>query len=420
MLYKLKQHYDSLFLIIGNAISRVFMIISTVIMIRLLGDMIYSKYALLYNGLLGIQVFLTLGLNAVLIKKIASGEDVLYTLTKVIKIISIISLVFLTLFGVFLKNNWINALSYFNEINFLYIIFSVVSIVFFSILISLLYGLEEKNKIAKMNIFNSICLFVCLIYFSIKTDLNLIFMGLGIAHILSIFYFFIFYRNTLFKKCDFLNKKNIMNQLQNSSIDYIKQGVPVFLSALLVTPIIGVIYTFMNSKGLGEQIAIFSVAMQWYSIILFIPGVLANLLLAEFSKNKNVLTLEFYFKRVFLNFLITVFTSIFVYFLLLFILPIYGKDYENNFYVFLIFIFVGLVNSFNTVAGQFFIAINKQMFGFYCNIIWAVLVLTLVFYVLNKGYGILGVALSFLISYLIHAFNQNLYIYFFLKGDQNV
>lgn len=420
MINKLKQHTDSLFLIIGNAVSRILMIVSTIIMVKLLGDTVYSKYAVLYNGLLGVQVFLTLGLNAVLIKRIAAGEDILFTVTKIVKIIFLVSLIFFLLFFTLIKNNWVYSLSYFKEIGFFSIIFSAISIVFFSILVSVLYGKEEKNKIAKLNIFNSVLILFFLVYFSIKQDLNLIFIGLGLANSISIILFVLFHKNIFINKIELKNNYIIEDGKKGGLIDYIKQGFPIFLSALLVTPIVGVIYTLMHSNELGEKIAIFSVAMQWYSIILFIPGVLANLLLAEFSRNENILTLAYYCKRIFLNFTITVVVSIFVYILLLFVLPIYGAEYKSNISVFCVFILVALVNSFNTVAGQFFISVNKQIFGFYFNIVWAVLLLTLVFLALNNGYGILGVSLSFLISYIFHAFNQNLYIYYFLKSSKNV
>jgi|GEM_PF-4097309 len=420
MLNKLKHHSDSLFLIIGNAVSRILMIVSTIIMVKLLGDTVYSKYAVLYNGLLGVQVFLTLGLNAVLIKRIAAGEDILFTVTKIVKIIFLVSLIFFLLFFTLIKNNWVYSLSYFKEIGFFSIIFSAISIVFFSILVSVLYGKEEKNKIAKLNIFNSVLILFFLVYFSIKQDLNLIFIGLGLANSISIILFVLFHKNIFINKIELKNNYIIEDDKKGRLIDYIRQGFPIFLSALLVTPIVGVIYTLMHSNGLGEKIAIFSVAMQWYSIILFIPGVLANLLLAEFSRNETILTLAYYFKRVFLNFTITVVVSIFVYILLLFVLPIYGAEYKSNISVFLVFILVALVNSFNTVAGQFFISVNKQIFGFYFNIVWAILLLTLVFLALSNGYGILGVSLSFLISYIFHAFNQNLYIYYFLKSSKNV
>ena len=421
MLNRLKQHSDSLFLIIGNAVSRILMIVSTIIMVKLLGDSVYSKYAVLYNGLLGVQVFLTLGLNAVLIKRIAAGEDILFTVTKIVKIIFLVSLIFFLLFFTLIKNNWLYSLSYFKEIGFFSIIFSAISIVFFSILVSILYGKEEKNKIAKLNVFNAVLILFFLVYFSIKQDLNLIFIGLGLANSISIILFILFNKNIFLNKTELENKCiNIENNKKNGSIDYIKQGFPIFLSALLVTPIVGVIYTLMHSKGVGEEIAIFSVAMQWYSIIIFVPGVLANLLLAEFSRNKKILSLEFYFKRVFLNLSIVVIASLIVYMILLLVLPIYGDIYVKNIHVFLIFILVALVNSFSAVAGQFFISVNKQMIGFYSNAVWAIILLSMVFLTLNKGYGVLGVALSFLVSYFLHAINQNLYIYYFLKSNENV
>lgn len=413
MLAVLKHHYDSIFLIVGNAVSRVLMIVSTIIMVKFLGDTIYSKYALLYNGLLGIQVFLTLGLNAVAIKRIASGEYVIFTLIKIIKIIISISCLFFLFFYFFIRNDLVHSLNYFKEINFIVIVFVAISLVVFSIFVSILYGVGDKFKIAKINIINSSLILLLVSFSSFFKNLNLIFFTFGLANTISIIFFILRYREVFYKN------NEIENKIENHTKNYVKQGFPVFLSALLVTPIIGVLYTFMNASELGDKISVFSVAMQWYSIILFVPGVLANLLLAEFSKDYNILSLDFYFRQIFINFIITIVVSLVVYFVLLFLLPIYGVVYSNNINVFIIFILAALVNSFNTVAGQLFISINKQLFGFYFNLIWAGLILVLAKLSLNNGYGLQGVAISFLFSYLLHAFNQNLYIYYFFKSSRN-
>lgn len=416
---KLKQHCDSLFLIMGNALSRVLMIIATILMVKVLGDDVYSKYAVLYNGILGIQVFLTMGLNTILMKKVSEGESIIESIFEVSEIIFGISIIFFLLFFSLLENNLIRTLDYFKEVSFFTIIFSAISIVFFGLLVSVLYGLQEKIKIAKLNILNAILVLSFLVFFSIQKDLNLILLGLGLGNLLSICLFLFLNRMIIanFISRDGRNHLNNGYKKISNKIQYVKKGFPIFLSALLVMPVTGVIYTLMYLNGLGKEIAIFSVAMQWYSIILFVPGVLANLLLVEFSKNKDILNLSYYIKRVFINFIITILVSILVFVLLLFVLPIYGKEYEKNMDVFLVFILVALVNSLNTVAGQFFISTNKQIWGFYCNVFWAMLVLAFVFFALEHGFGILGVSLSFLFSYLWHAFNQNLYIYMYLKGN---
>ncbi|QMT34408.1 hypothetical protein LNQ82_08340 [Conchiformibius steedae DSM 2580] len=403
----------------GNALSRVLMIIATILMVKVLGDDVYSKYAVLYNGILGIQVFLTMGLNTILMKKVSEGESIIESIFEVSEIIFGISIIFFLLFFSLLENNLIRTLDYFKEVSFFTIIFSAISIVFFGLLVSVLYGLQEKIKIAKLNILNAILVLSFLVFFSIQKDLNLILLGLGLGNLLSICLFLFLNRMIIanFISRDGRNHLNNGYKKISNKIQYVKKGFPIFLSALLVMPVTGVIYTLMYLNGLGKEIAIFSVAMQWYSIILFVPGVLANLLLVEFSKNRDILNLSYYIKRVFINFIITILVSILVFVLLLFVLPIYGKEYEKNMDVFLVFILVALVNSLNTVAGQFFISTNKQIWGFYCNVFWAMLVLAFVFFALEHGFGILGVSLSFLFSYLWHALNQNLYIYMYLKGN---
>ncbi|WP_146162799.1 hypothetical protein, partial [Acinetobacter seifertii] len=99
--------------------SRVLMIFSTIIMVKLLGDNIYSKYALLYNGLLSLQVFLVFGLNAVATRRIAQGENLSVVFNKIFKIVSIIAIPFFLIFYLISQTNFFTSLNYFREVNFL-------------------------------------------------------------------------------------------------------------------------------------------------------------------------------------------------------------------------------------------------------------------------------------------------------------
>ena len=208
MLAMFKNHYDSAFLIVGNAMSRVLMIFSTIIMVKLLGDNIYSKYALLYNGLLSLQVFLVFGLNAVATRRIAQGENLSVVFNKIFKIVSIIAIPFFLVFYLISQTNFFTSLNYFREVNFLILVFSALSLVFFSLTVSLLYGLENKKKIALFNIFNALLILVFISVSSLSKNLNLIFFSYGLANIIGVLFFlFKHYRISDTKKSNISNEK---------------------------------------------------------------------------------------------------------------------------------------------------------------------------------------------------------------------
>lgn len=406
-----KKNLDLIYLILGNGISRFVIIVSSFIMIKFMGDELYGRYAVLYNAIISLQIIAGFGLNPIITKNIAQNEDPINILFKAIKITAFISLVTFTILYLIIRFNLIPSISYFKDLNFTIILFSSYSFVFFNLTISVLYGQAKKIKIATINIINTVIILLLLSLSSYLKNLDFIFLSFGIANFFSgLLVFF-----SIYSKKPYESKNN-----KNDSLRYIKQSFPVFLSALLVTPVVGVVYTLMNKYSLGENIAVFSIAMQWFAIILFIPGVISNLLLAHFSSNVNQMNINRYIKQVFINFSITVFISIFVFLILIVILPKYGAVYNKNINIFIIFIVTAIVNSLNTVVGQLFISIDKQWYAFLFNSIWAITIVSLISFFLKNGYGIYGVAWSFLLTYTLHAIIQNICVVtYFLKTEKN-
>lgn len=397
---------ESIFLIIGNGLSRIFLIVSSFIIIKLMGDKDYSKYALIYSAILSIQIFLNFGLNAIVTKKVAQKIDIFDLMKNVfIILISIFFLVSIVIyFGIY--RGIFEEFNYVKDVNYIIIIFSCLSYALYSIAISMLYGLFEKVTVAKINIVNGLLNLFFLSLFSYLKLFEFLFLGLMISNLLCVLYIYL----------TFDNKENKRDEkIKLSIINVMKESFPIFLSSILVAPIITVIYTIMNRNLDYKDIAVFSVCMQWYSVILFIPGVLANLILAKFSLSSNSISIKSYIIQTLGNVMITIFVSIFVSIILFFILPYYGEYYANNFNIFLIFIITTIFVSFSTVSGQLYISLGKQWVGFLFNLLWCFIILSLIVLALNYNLGIKGVAGSFLISYILHSVFQNLYIYQYLS-----
>lgn len=401
----LSSNKDSIFLILGNGLSRIFLIVSSFIIIKLMGDREYSKYALIYSAILSIQIFLNFGLNAIVTKKIAQKIDIFDLMKNVFIILAsmffLISIVIY--FGVY--KGFFNEFSYIKDVNYLIIIFSCLSYTLYSIAISMLYGLFDKVKVAQINVVNGFLNLFFLSLFSYLKFFEFLFLGLMVSNLLCVLYIYLSFDN---------NENKSDEKIKSSILDVIKESFPIFLSSILVAPIITIIYTIMNRYLDYKDIAIFSVCMQWYSVILFIPGVLANLILAKFSLSSSNISIKSYIIQTLWNVMITIFVSTLVSIVLFFILPYYGEHYANNFNIFLIFIITTVFVSFSTVSGQLYISLGKQWVGFLFNLLWCFIILSLIVLALNYDLGIMGVAGSFLISYILHSIFQNLYIYQYL------
>ena len=48
--------------------------------------------------------------------------------------------------------------------------------------------------------------------------------------------------------------------------------------------------------------------------------------------------------------------------------------------------------------------------GFLFNIVWGIVLVVSAYYLIEKGYGSVGVALSILLAYVIHSFIQIIYL----------
>lgn len=396
---------DTFFLIFGNALSRIIFLLISFIVIKVSGSVFYGKYALIYNLILVFQVFVTFGMASIVTKKVANGFDVNIIKKIIFKNVCVISFFIFGLIFVFFNFFTVEYFSILKEINFIFFMFAVIALVFYTLMISFLFGLYDKRTIAKYNIINMLLIFIFLIFSSLVKNLNLMIVFFGLANLITGGVVYKYINNNDVKK----------NKIHNR--DLLKESFPVFLSELLVTPTISILLYWLSQYDF-QEVSVFSVAMQWFSIVLFIPGVLANLFLSKFSRKNNINT-NVYFKSAFLNFSLGASVGCILISFLYFVLPMYGEIYINNIYTFIIIILSGVFSSLSVVAGQYLVAKDKQYLCFIFNFLWALIVLSSSYYLLRVLNSVIGIAIAYLIAYLIHAALQNLYIYVYgrLEND---
>lgn len=388
---------DTFFLIFGNALSRFIFLLISFIVIKVSGSAFYGKYALIYNLILVFQIFSTFGMASIVTKKVANGFEVGIIKKIIFKNVCIISFFIFGLTFIFVNFFTIEYFSILKEINFIYFIFAVLALVFYTVMISFLFGLYDKRTIAKYNIINMLLIFLFLIFSSLVKNLNLMIVFFGLANLITGFFVYKYIDNNDVNK----------NKINNRAL--LKESFPVFLSELLVTPTISILLYWLSQYDF-QEVSVFSVAMQWFAIVLFIPGVLANLFLSKFSRQNNINT-NVYFKSAFLNFSLGASVGCVLISFLYFVLPMYGEIYVNNIYTFIIIILSGVFSSLSVAAGQYLVAKDKQYLCFIFNFLWALIVLSGSYFLLRVLNSVIGIAIAYLIAYLIHATLQNLYIY---------
>ncbi|WP_180104996.1 hypothetical protein [Acinetobacter sp. YH12108] len=184
-------------------------------------------------------------------------------------------------------------------------------------------------------------------------------------------------------------------------------SIPVILSGLLVAPVIGLAFKIVTMQDDGlEKLAYFNIVYQIYLVAIFIPNALNGYFISKFSsRNENdqtnflkIAKNNFLFSLV-VAFCLFVFQKIFFL-----IVNDHSVDLVNNYYIMLGTI---ILFSLNAVFASYWPSVGKAWFGFYMNIIWAVVLLGVTF--IFSTYKI-SAALSwaFFIAYLTLSIVQSL------------
>lgn len=176
-------------------------------------------------------------------------------------------------------------------------------------------------------------------------------------------------------------------------------SIPVILSGLLVAPVIGLAFKIVTMQDDGlEKLAYFNIVYQVYLVAIFIPNALNGYFISKFSsKNKN--DQKNFLKIAKNNFLFSLVVAFFLFvFQKIFFLIVndHSVDLVNNYYIMLGTI---IVFSLNAVFASYWPSIGKAWFGFYMNIIWAIVLLIVTFF-FSKYEISAALSWAFFIAYL--------------------
>ncbi|WP_180174347.1 polysaccharide biosynthesis C-terminal domain-containing protein [Acinetobacter sp. YH01022] len=275
-------------------------------------------------------------------------------------------------------------------------------ILFFSLFSSLnsiseavLVGLKDFKKIF-INNFTSF-----LIFLPISLYLIVELKVLGVLISLIAYRFLLFVINFYsvgktglleFKSGDTSEKIKIYQKFKELSI-------PVIFSGLLVAPVIGLAFKIVSSQEQGlSHLAYFNIVYQVYLVAIFIPNALNGYFISKFS-SKNEENENNFLKIAKNNFFfaLVIASCLFIFQKLFFIIvDDYSVDLVNNYYIMLGTI---VFFSLNAVFASYWPSIGKAWFGFYMNIIWAI-VLLIVTFVFSKYEISAALSWAFFIAYL--------------------
>lgn len=189
-------------------------------------------------------------------------------------------------------------------------------------------------------------------------------------------------------------------------------SLPATFASLMVAPVYWIVRSMLvKHNGYGD-LAVYEVADQWKTIILFIPTAVSQIVLPILSSMVNVDKSK-YWKVLKLNIIlnggIAFLSALLVGLFSPMIVSFYGSDFTD--YWPLIFLAASTIfTSVTNVAGMAIASKSKMWTGFGFNLCWACMLIGCSYYFINKEYGATGIAMSILISYLLLFVMQVVYL----------
>ncbi len=198
-----------------------------------------------------------------------------------------------------------------------------------------------------------------------------------------------------------------------------KFSIPAALSSFLVAPTFWVIRTLIVKFDGMASLGIYEMADQWKIIILFIPSALSNIVLPILSSKTSTDAKKDFNQALKYNLILNFATTFILSLIILGFSTLITKAYGNGFNNVIPLIVLAFSTCFSSMASVFGIAIiskGKVWTGLLFNLLWAFIFISASYILLFMGYGVNGVAIALISSYIIHSIIQSIYIKCLVKN----
>ncbi|HCY77268.1 MAG TPA: hypothetical protein DHV28_15220 [Ignavibacteriales bacterium] len=391
---------------VGIFLSRFLLVIASIIVARVLGKETYGKLGIIQSTIGMFGVFAGLGLGITSTKYLA--EFKLTDAAKAGRIISLTNIIALVgsgfvsillfIFAPIIAKDTLAApeLSIYLRISSILLFFSTIN----GVQIGILTGLEKFKEISKINILNGALNFLLLItgsYF---------FLLMGAVWALSISIVITFLLSQLLVRRE-LKKFNITLDYSNCWTEknvIWKFSIPAFLAGTLVGPVNWICNSILVNQNNGyAEMGVYNAANQWFSILLFFPGIISNTILPILTEkvalNEKERTSRILKYSIFLNGILVLPVILFFILFSTFIMNLYGKGFGGNEFVLIYTLIAAGLFAIQNPVGNLIAASGKMWVGFGFNLLWGLVFISFTYSYSN--FGAAGIAMSRLIAYML-------------------
>jgi len=382
-----KLTLDSFWALSGNVIAKGLALVAGILVARFLGKEVYGEYGIIKGTLMSLSIFSTLGLGYTATKYIAEYKEkkseyipiIIKYSRNITLVLSSIMAVVLFFTSTYVSNVILEAPHLKTPLKLVsgWLVFNALT----TTQIGILAGFGEFKGMARINMLVGFITFIFTVVFTYFWSLLGALCALLVGQILN------WYLNRRL-----ISSISPKNELKGKIKDvvFLKEilffSLPVALqqgSYSLTTWLASLM--LIKYTGYGE-LGLYTVAIQWGAIILFIPGVLYNVILSHLTGAKND---RYKFNKIlkttlFFNFIITFSSFIVVYLFSNNITSLYGSGFKGLESIITLTVFTVILTSLSDVYVQAYLSNGKNWLMFYLKLV--------------KDFGILCLAYCLFIS----------------------
>jgi O-antigen/teichoic acid export membrane protein len=355
---------DSFWSLFGNVLSKGLALAAGIVVARLLGKDIFGSYGIVKTTLLSLAVFSSFGLGYTTTKLLAETNDKRLQ-SAIVRVAYRISLCFgaLLAFLLALSAEWL-AVQILNAPNLILpmrvLSFLVVSNAVIATQVGIFSGLGKFKDLAKINAFMGFITFFSSFTLAFFYGFEGALAALALSQLVNLIF-------------NFIKIKKLLSSV-NSGIEHhlskslLKFSLPIALQeGVYLVSTWFVAYFVILFADFGE-FGMYTAAMQWNAVVLFVPGILRNVILSHLSyQNRNLhkhneilnITLK-------LNLVATLVPSLLVWLFSTFLSSLYGESFTGLGNLISLAVMTSVLISLSNVYTQAYMSkgLNWQMLGF--------------------------------------------------------
>lgn len=388
----------------GSLIARLIMLISSFILARILGASGFGAFGIIQSTSAMFQMLAIFGLGVTTAKYVAQ-----HRVTEPSRAGAIIGFLLgisaltgaIAALALYACSPWLASKSLANpELSQLLRICAamLMAATFNSVQTGALQGLEAFRQIAQLNVFNGIIFLLFCSTGVLIAGLPGTVWALAAAALISC----IASHYVLVRQCRALGIKIKWDHRGHTAILH-RFALPALLGSAVVVPANWICNAILvNQKNGYAEMGVFNAANQWFTAIVFLPSILAGVLLPVLSEQSGRARS---FRRI-LRASVAVNAAVVLPLLAAiliagpWIMKAYGKGYAGGGVTLTICVFTAALVALENPVGQILAATDKMWQGFAINAAWATVFLCSMYLLRNAGAN--GLAFSRLIAYAAH------------------